>query len=70
MRINDISSNITVDSLLENFPTSSRFLTHEGVVCFVCGEPTWGTLGEIIDKKGLDIEDIIAGLKKFLEAGQ
>ena len=38
-----------------------------GVVCLKCGEPVWGTLGEMIAMKGLDIDETVADLRAFLE---
>ncbi len=66
MEIKDIDESMSVESLIEHFPASTGYLTKEGVVCFLCGEPAWGTLGEIITSKGLDVKKVIDGLKAFL----
>ena len=66
MKIEEIDENISVEALIEQFPESAGYLTKEGVVCFVCGEPAWGTLGEIVLSKDLNVEKIVCGLKRFL----
>ena len=67
MTIDEIDENISVEALLEQFPESSAYLTREGVHCFVCGEPAWGTLAELTKSKGIDIDRIMVELKAYLK---
>jgi hypothetical protein len=64
-----IGPDTDVEDLVERHPRSVGFLMDRGVVCMKCGEPIWGTLGEIIESKGLDVGRTIADLKKFLLEG-
>ena len=61
-----ISSDMTVEELVDEYPSAVSFLQNEGVVCMKCGEPVWGTLKEAILRKGLNVQVTIAKLEKFL----
>lgn len=50
----DITLNVTVDELLEAHPKAAGFLADHHVVCIVCGEPYWGTLGELMEHKEIE----------------
>ena len=64
-----IGPDMDVEDLIEQHPRAVGFLMDRGVVCMKCGEPVWGTLGELIAGKGLDIGGTIADLEKFLLEG-
>lgn len=51
-----IGRDITVEILVEKFPQSVAFLREQGIVCVLCGEPVWGTLGELMDSKNIAAE--------------
>lgn len=55
-----------VEDIVARFPTASGFLLRHGVVCIKCGEPAWCSLGELIDKKGLDGPKLLLQLNEFL----
>jgi hypothetical protein len=61
---------MTVEDLIEAYPGSVSFLMDRGIVCMKCGEPVWGTLGEVISGKGLDVTETIADLERFLGGGR
>ena len=61
-----IDPDLTVEDLVEQHPSAVSFLQREGVVCMKCGEPVWGTLGEAIGWKGLDVAATIAKLEAHL----
>lgn len=61
-----ITRNQTLESVLDKHPLAVSFLQEMGIVCFVCGEPTWGTLEEIISRKGYDVDKVISDLNVFL----
>ncbi|HUV37016.1 MAG TPA: hypothetical protein VMX58_08775 [Patescibacteria group bacterium] len=64
-----IRSDITVEDLVDGYPSAVSFLQNVGVVCMKCGEPVWGTLEEAIRRKGLNVEATIAKLGEFLAGG-
>lgn len=64
-----ISPDLDVEELIERHPRAVGFLMDRGIVCMKCGEPVWGSLGDLISKKGLDVTKTIEDLKKFLLEG-
>lgn len=56
----------TLESILEQYPKAVAFLQDEGVVCFICGEPAWGTLEEILAAKNIPIDQTVEKLNRFL----
>lgn len=62
-----ITKDMTLERLLELYPEAVSFLQDKGVVCFICGEPAWGSLEEIINKKGLPVDEIINELNDYLK---
>ncbi len=63
----DITLDVNVDALLEAYPQAAGFLAEHHVVCIVCGEPYWGTLGELMASKGVaDPEALVQGLRDHL----
>ena len=68
-RESDISGDLTVEELVDEYPSAVSFLQKEGVVCVKCGEPVWGTLEEAIRRKGLDVQVTLARLGEFLAGG-
>jgi methionine synthase II (cobalamin-independent) len=53
-----ITKEISVESLVETYPFSVRYLMEKGIRCIMCGEPIWGTLEEAAREKGFDDESI------------
>lgn len=62
-----ITFGTTVEYLLDLYPKATVFFQEHGIACFVCGEPAWGTLHELIEGKGLDPESVFEELLIFLE---
>ena len=55
-----------VEELVEACPEAVKVLLREGVRCIRCGEPVWGTLGELLEQSG--VPDPEATLKRVNEA--
>ena len=49
-----ITKDTTIDKMIEACPKAVGLLIEEGLPCVVCGEPFWGTLGELAAQKGWD----------------
>lgn len=49
-----ITLDIQVDELSASFPEAVGFLAKRGVRCIRCGEPIWGTLGELLEDDGIE----------------
>lgn len=61
-----IQKSDTLESILEKYPKAVSFLQDEGVVCFICGEPAWGTLEEILVSKNIPVDQTVEKLNVFL----
>lgn len=61
-----LSDKTWMEDLVREYPRAPSFLRERGVVCIQCGEPVWGTLGEVIAEKGLDPKVLIPELIAFL----
>jgi hypothetical protein len=58
---------IYVEELVEEYPEAIDFLMGRGVVCIQCGEPYWGSLGELMAQKGIaDPGQVVADLNRHL----
>lgn len=53
-----ITRTTSIESLVEDFPWSVRFLIGKNLPCLVCGEPSWGTLEELAREKQWDDKSI------------
>ncbi|MBN1965797.1 MAG: hypothetical protein JW910_14190 [Anaerolineae bacterium] len=67
----EITLNLHVEDLLAAHPAAAGFLADRKVVCIVCGEAYWGTLGELMAHKGIaDPDGLVADLNDFLSERQ
>ena len=62
-----IKPDMTVEEVVEKYPEAVGILMDKGVVCMICGEPVWGTVGDLIKDKGLDIKVTLDEINKELE---
>jgi len=66
MKAVDITKDIYIEDLVNNYTFSIRYLAQKGIRCIACGEPVWGTLEEAAREKGFkdsDIENFVGELK-------
>lgn len=59
-----------VADLIAAYPFAVSFLSDRNLYCIICGEPVWGTIGELARDKNFDpqqIEELIRDLN--LKAG-
>ncbi len=64
-----ITKEINIESLVETYPFSVRYLMEKGIRCIMCGEPIWGTLEEAAIEKGFDesaIQGFVDDLNKIV----
>ena len=62
-----ITKDISIEELIEDVPSSVKYLMNEGIRCIVCGEPIWGTLEEAAEEKGFKQDDIVRFVKELQE---
>ncbi len=48
-----IGTDTLIEDLVAAHPAAVTFLMEKGIRCLVCGEPTWGTLGDAMASKGI-----------------
>ena len=62
-----IDKNIYIEDLVREYPEVISPLAELGIICIACGEPVWGTLEELVDKKGLNnLDQIMEQLNKII----
>jgi methionine synthase II (cobalamin-independent) len=66
--VEKINLEIQIEDLAGEYPEAVGFLTRHGVRCIRCGEPIWGTLGELLEEEGIAdpvvfVEELIVYLK-------
>jgi hypothetical protein len=65
-----ITADTRVEDIVQKYPLAVGWLVQHGIVCMACGEPFWGTILELIEKKGIKNPDkLVRDLNKYLEEG-
>ena len=54
-----ITLDMTMEDLVQAFPRVVPILVRHRVVCIQCGEPVWGTLGEALQRAGIEDQDLM-----------
>lgn len=54
----------TIEQLIEKYPGIDRYLRKWDIICVLCGEPVWASLGDLIKEKGPDENKIVADLNE------
>ncbi|MDZ7319311.1 MAG: DUF1858 domain-containing protein [candidate division KSB1 bacterium] len=54
-----ITTNISIEELVTVYPAAVPILLQKGIQCIVCGEPVWGTLGDVISEKGFSGQEAV-----------
>ena len=69
MSFETITSDMTIENLVQLYPVSVKFLMEKGIRCMRCGEPIWGSIGEAAIEKGYShdaLPELIEELKRYL----
>lgn len=61
----EITKEILIEELVNNYPFSVKFLMEKGIRCIMCGEPIWGTLEEAAKEKDFSDEEINEFVKEM-----
>jgi len=63
-----IDGNIYIEDLVRDYPEVIGPLSELGIICIACGEPIWGTLEELVNKKELNnLDEILDQLNKIID---
>jgi methionine synthase II (cobalamin-independent) len=66
-----ITKETYIEDLVEDYPELVVPLRKYGIICIACGEPVWGTLGELMEKKGIDNpEEIVIEMNNIVAKGE
>jgi len=58
----DITEDTKIEDLLKTYPSLVRVFIAHGLPCLVCGNPFWGTIGELCEKHERDINMLLKKL--------
>lgn len=62
-----IDGSIYIEDLVNDHPELIAPLAEMGIVCVACGEPIWGTLGELISSKEIvNPEEVYKKINKIV----
>ncbi|HDH96585.1 MAG TPA: DUF1858 domain-containing protein [Proteobacteria bacterium] len=61
-----IDADTTIEELVRTHPKLVSVLERFGIVCIACGEPVWGTLGEHVREKGLDMDEVLDAVNRAI----
>lgn len=61
-----VTAETPVEALLDAVPGANEYLIEQGLPCIVCGEPFWGTLGDLARRHRIeDVEALVRGLNEL-----
>ncbi len=63
----EITKDILIEELVNNYPFSVRYLMEKGIRCIMCGEPIWGTLEEAAQEKDFTNAEIEGFVQEIRE---
>jgi len=66
----EITKDILIEELVNNYPFSVRYLMEKGIRCIMCGEPIWGTLEEAAQEKDFTDADIRSFVQEMRELAE
>lgn len=67
MNVDEITQDMTIEAMLENFPDAGTFFLRWGIRCFTCAGPLWGTIEDVLkDENVVDIPATIEDLKNHI----
>jgi len=69
----EITKDILIEELVNNYPFSVRFLMEKGIRCIMCGEPIWGTLEEAAREKDFtnaEIEGFVQEIRELAKSSK
>jgi hypothetical protein len=65
--VSGITADMTVEDLLERYPQASGFFLRYGIRCFSCSGVIWGTIGEVLRRKGVtDVDAALPALRSYI----
>jgi hybrid cluster-associated redox disulfide protein len=59
-----ITKDSTITDVLRGYPSLVGVFISSGLPCLVCGEPFWGTVEELAQKHGVDVDKLVKQLNE------
>jgi hypothetical protein len=64
-----VTPDTPVDMIVDKYPKAVGWLVQKGIICVICGEPFWGTLGDLMKRKNIENPDqVIIELNEFIDS--
>ncbi|MFN3691506.1 MAG: hypothetical protein ACK4R7_01315 [Fervidobacterium sp.] len=60
-----ITENTSFEEIAEHFPYLIQPLLEMGIKVIVCGDVKWGTIGEELEKNGIEKEEVLEKLNEI-----
>lgn len=60
----EITADTNVEELLDRYPWANAVMIRLGLSCVRCGEPFWGTVGELAEMDGFNGAEVVAALNE------
>ncbi len=60
-----ITEETQVEDVLAGYPALTKVFIEFGLPCLVCGEPFWGTIGELARKHNVDVNELLKKINKI-----
>jgi predicted DNA-binding ribbon-helix-helix protein len=60
----EITKDSDIEDMLKQYPSLVRVFIAHGLPCLVCGNPFWGTVGELCEKNSADCSILIKKLNE------
>ncbi|HID32548.1 MAG TPA: DUF1858 domain-containing protein [bacterium (Candidatus Stahlbacteria)] len=60
-----ITKETPVEELIARHPEAVKIFIRHGLPCLVCGEPFWGTVGELASKHDVDLDILLEELNQL-----
>lgn len=64
----EITRDSGLEEVITRYPETVEIFIRFGMPCFVCGEPSWGTVGENIDRhKVMNPDKLLEALNEVIK---
>jgi len=67
MNYTEITKDILIEDLVNDYAFSVKFLMEKGIRCIMCGEPIWGTLEEAAKEKDFTDSEIHEFIQEMIK---
>ena len=65
-----IRAGSAIEDILAARPALSRTFVRLGLPCYECGEPAWGTVGELCARHNRDLDEVLRALNADAASGE